>query len=180
MEQARGLAGNNIVTVLMRERGIPLQSASDRIGAHFASLMRTFVRAKAALPSFGDAALEKHIESIRAEISGKESTVDWLERRLVAAEELDEEDAELLGEARGEVLAGEVPGEVRVGAAQFPLSVLAAVVKCHLVLLGEVHPMQGSLPTTCQRLVYGERSLAKRVGPYRYTRTITRLISLEK
>lgn len=58
MEQARGLAGNNIVTVLMRERGIPLQSASDRIGAHFASLMRTFVRAKAALPSFGDAALD--------------------------------------------------------------------------------------------------------------------------
>ena len=44
---------------------------------------------------FSDAALEKHIEGIRSEIRGKESVIDWLERRLVAAEELDEEDAEM-------------------------------------------------------------------------------------
>ncbi|KAM5543270.1 hypothetical protein V8D89_003144 [Ganoderma adspersum] len=44
---------------------------------------------------FGNAALEKHLEAIRAEISGKESTIDWLERRLAAAKELDEEDAEM-------------------------------------------------------------------------------------
>ena len=44
---------------------------------------------------FSNAALKKRIEAIRAEISGKVSVIDWLERRLVAAEQLDEEDAEM-------------------------------------------------------------------------------------
>ena len=58
MEQARGLSGNNFVTVLMREHNIDLQAASDYVGAHFTALMDTFLRAKASLRSFGSAALD--------------------------------------------------------------------------------------------------------------------------
>ena len=78
MEQARGLAGNNIVTVLMRDHDIDLQAASDRVGAHFAALMGTFERAKASLRSFGDAALDaavaRYVEAMEHWIIGN---LDW-------------------------------------------------------------------------------------------------------
>ncbi|KAH9945295.1 terpenoid synthase [Epithele typhae] len=78
MEQARGLAGNNIVTVLMREHAIDLQAASDRIGAHFGALMDTFVRTRAALRSFGspalDAAVARYVEAMGHWIIGN---LDW-------------------------------------------------------------------------------------------------------
>ncbi|TBU32549.1 terpenoid synthase [Dichomitus squalens] len=58
MEQARGIGGNNIVSVLMQERNIDLQAASDLIGQHFETLMNRFVESKARVPSFGSAALD--------------------------------------------------------------------------------------------------------------------------
>ena len=58
MEQARGIGGNNIVSVLMQEKKIGLQTASDLIGQHFETLMSRFVETKAQLPSFGSAALD--------------------------------------------------------------------------------------------------------------------------
>jgi len=43
---------------------------------------------------FGDAAIEKHITAIGSEIHGKRITIDYLERRLKAAQKLRREDAE--------------------------------------------------------------------------------------
>ena len=80
MEQARGLAGNNIVTVLMRENRISLQEASDRISAHFGALMGTFMRAKAelGLRSFGtpalDAAVARYVGAMEHWVVGN---LDW-------------------------------------------------------------------------------------------------------
>jgi len=64
MEQSRGLTGNNIVTVLMKEKKISLQEASDFIGDHCDLLLNRYLTARKALsPSIGvDAAL--FIESI--------------------------------------------------------------------------------------------------------------------
>ncbi|TFY62809.1 hypothetical protein EVG20_g6566 [Dentipellis fragilis] len=55
MEQTKGLAGNNFLTVLMRTQGMTLQQASDYTGAHFKSLMDVFLAGKAELRSFGPA-----------------------------------------------------------------------------------------------------------------------------
>ena len=46
MEQSRGLTGNNIVTLLMEEKGYSLQEASDYIGAHCNHLLDTYLRAR--------------------------------------------------------------------------------------------------------------------------------------
>ncbi|KAF9532586.1 isoprenoid synthase domain-containing protein [Crepidotus variabilis] len=46
MEQSRGLIGNNIVTVLMNERGISLQEASDYIGAYCDGLLKRYLNAR--------------------------------------------------------------------------------------------------------------------------------------
>ncbi|KAJ3828465.1 isoprenoid synthase domain-containing protein [Lentinula raphanica] len=53
MEQSRGLDGNNILTVLMKEKNINLQAASDNVGAHFKQLMDRYVEARERLPSWG-------------------------------------------------------------------------------------------------------------------------------
>jgi hypothetical protein len=53
MEQAKGHTGNNIVTVLMKERGCDLRTASDLIGVHYAELMESYVADRERLPSFG-------------------------------------------------------------------------------------------------------------------------------
>ncbi|KAF9534914.1 isoprenoid synthase domain-containing protein [Crepidotus variabilis] len=46
MEQSRGLTGNNIVTVLMKEKGISLQEASDYIGKYCANLLEKYLDAR--------------------------------------------------------------------------------------------------------------------------------------
>ncbi|TCD63578.1 terpene cyclase [Steccherinum ochraceum] len=64
MEQAMGHYTNNILTVLMKEKNIDLQSAADFVGEHFAALMDSFLADKARLPSWGpdlDAKVEKFI-----------------------------------------------------------------------------------------------------------------------
>ena len=53
MEQAKGHTGNNIVTVLMKAHSCDLQTASDIIGAHYASLTERYLADRERLPSFG-------------------------------------------------------------------------------------------------------------------------------
>ena len=53
MEQAKGLAGNNYVTVLMHEKDVDLQTACHLIGDQFRALMDQFMRGKRSLPSLG-------------------------------------------------------------------------------------------------------------------------------
>ena len=53
MEQSMGHLTNNILTVLQREKGFSLQSASDYVGVHFKELVDRFESNKTRLPSFG-------------------------------------------------------------------------------------------------------------------------------
>ncbi len=53
MEQAKGHTGNNVVTILMKDRGCDLQATSDIIGAHYAELMESYLADRERLPSFG-------------------------------------------------------------------------------------------------------------------------------
>ena len=78
MEQAKGHTGNNIVTVLMQERNIDLQAASDLIGMHFGELMARFAETKARLPSYGtatvDAAVAKYVAAMEHWVIGN---LEW-------------------------------------------------------------------------------------------------------
>jgi hypothetical protein len=54
MEQAKGHTGNNIVTVLMNEKNLTLQQASDYIGVYCSDLVERYLTAKTRLsPSLG-------------------------------------------------------------------------------------------------------------------------------
>lgn len=54
MEQSKGLTGNNIVTVLMKEKKLSLQEASDFIGDHCDSLLNKYLAARTRLsPTLG-------------------------------------------------------------------------------------------------------------------------------
>jgi len=54
MEQSRGLTGNNIVTVLMKEKRMCLQEASDYIGSYCDNLLSVYLDARTRLsPSLG-------------------------------------------------------------------------------------------------------------------------------
>src|SRR5438132_1256945 len=53
MEYARGIAGNNIVTVLMENKNIDIQDASDEVGEYFQKLMAHWIDAKERLPCWG-------------------------------------------------------------------------------------------------------------------------------
>jgi len=46
MEQSRGLNGSNVITVLMEERKISLQEASDYVGVHCSHLLDTYLKAR--------------------------------------------------------------------------------------------------------------------------------------
>lgn len=48
-----GHTGNNILTVLMKEKSIDLQTASDQVGEHFKVLNDRFLDCKSRLPSWG-------------------------------------------------------------------------------------------------------------------------------
>ncbi len=48
-----GHTGNNIITVLMKEKNIDLQQAADYVGEHFKVLVDRFLECKAKLPSWG-------------------------------------------------------------------------------------------------------------------------------
>ncbi|KAI5122531.1 hypothetical protein M0805_005258 [Coniferiporia weirii] len=72
MEQAReGHSFSNIITVVMKEKGLALQEAIDYVGADFQAFLTQFIADKAALPSFG-AVVDAHV---RGYVSGME---DWI------------------------------------------------------------------------------------------------------
>lgn len=70
MEQAKGLSGNNVLSVLMAAQNIDLQAASDHVGDVYAGLMNEYTEAKAELvsKSFGseelDAAVRKYVDEM--------------------------------------------------------------------------------------------------------------------
>ena len=77
MEQSRGIDGNNIVTVLMREKNVGLQVASDVVGEHFEQLMQQFTESKKHLPTWGpevDAAVDAYIKAMEHWVIGN---LDW-------------------------------------------------------------------------------------------------------
>ena len=70
MEQSKGLIGNNIVTILMKENGTSLQETADFIGDHCKGLIENYISAKKQLlPSLGkDAA--KFVDAMGSWIIG--------------------------------------------------------------------------------------------------------------
>ncbi len=64
----------NIVTVLMHEKNIELQAASDLIGKHFSQLVDQFVEAKRHLPSICggsvDTAVAKYVAAMEQWVIG--------------------------------------------------------------------------------------------------------------
>lgn len=82
MEQSRGIAGNNIVTVLMKERNITLQEAADYVGVHFEELMGRYISAQSRLPSWGssvDSEVARYIQGLGCWIKGNLEFVSLLE-----------------------------------------------------------------------------------------------------
>ena len=82
MEQSRGIAGNNIVTVLMKERNITLQQAADHVGVHFEELMGRYISAQSRLPSWGstvDSEVARYIQGLGCWIKGNLEFVSFLE-----------------------------------------------------------------------------------------------------
>ena len=67
MEQSLGLAGNNVITVLMKTDGMTLQEAVNHVGEVFESLMGTYMKNKALVRSFGpehDANIQAYMQGI--------------------------------------------------------------------------------------------------------------------
>ena len=77
MEQAKGLGGNNIVTVLMNDNDIDVQTACDFVGEHFQTLMAKFVAVKQTLPSWGlsiDSGVAAYVQAMEHWVIGN---LDW-------------------------------------------------------------------------------------------------------
>ncbi|KAG6868063.1 hypothetical protein C0993_007850 [Termitomyces sp. T159_Od127] len=73
MEQSKGISGNNIITVLMKNRHLTLQEASDFVGAHCKELMDLFISAQARLPSWGisiDSEVARYIHGLGCWVKG--------------------------------------------------------------------------------------------------------------
>lgn len=51
MEQSKGHTGNNVVTVLMEEKGLTLQEASQYVGLECQAQMQQYLAAKSRLSS---------------------------------------------------------------------------------------------------------------------------------
>ena len=67
IEQSLGLAGNNVITVLMKANGMTLQEAANHVGVVFESLMDAYVKNKALVRSFGpehDANIQAYMQGI--------------------------------------------------------------------------------------------------------------------
>ena len=73
MEQARGLAGNNIVTVFMESMNLSLQQSVNLLGREFEELVSEFAVDKSRLRSFGssvDKDVQKYIFSLENAVVG--------------------------------------------------------------------------------------------------------------
>ncbi|KAF9263792.1 terpenoid synthase [Marasmius fiardii PR-910] len=78
MEQAKGISGNNIVTVLMKHKNMKLQSACDYVGLHCDKLVRRYLSARDRLPSWGSSKLDRDVARF-AEACGHwmKGNLDW-------------------------------------------------------------------------------------------------------
>ena len=67
MEQSLGLEGNNVLTVLMKSKGVTLQEAVNHVGVEFQSLVDIYMKNKALVGSFGpehDANIQTYIQNV--------------------------------------------------------------------------------------------------------------------
>lgn len=67
MEQSLGLDGNNVLTVLMKTQDMTLQEAANQVGVVFESLMKTYIKNKSLVRSFGpeqDAKIQEYMENV--------------------------------------------------------------------------------------------------------------------
>ncbi|KLO13041.1 terpenoid synthase [Schizopora paradoxa] len=67
MERARGLEGNNMLTIAMKEKGLSMQGAADYVGGEVTLRMNQFLADQKELPSFGevvDKDVQKYIFSM--------------------------------------------------------------------------------------------------------------------
>ncbi|KLO08667.1 terpenoid synthase [Schizopora paradoxa] len=72
-EQSRGVAVNNIFTVVMKERGYSYQQAADYIGEEHERLVAKMIDASGKIPSFGDKIdgdIQKYVRSMEQCIAG--------------------------------------------------------------------------------------------------------------
>ncbi|KAG7085298.1 Sesquiterpene synthase 10 [Marasmius oreades] len=78
MEQAKGIGGNNIITVLMKHKNMSLQSACDYVGLYCEELVNRYLSAKARLPSWGSSKLDGDVARY-AEACGHwvKGNLDW-------------------------------------------------------------------------------------------------------
>ncbi|KAG6832817.1 Linoleate 10R-lipoxygenase cop4 [Tricholoma furcatifolium] len=77
MEQSKGISGNNIITVLMQNKHMTLQEASDHVGEYSKTLMERFISAQGQLPSWGarvDSDVARYIHGLGCWIKGN---LDW-------------------------------------------------------------------------------------------------------
>lgn len=73
LEQMKGLDANNLITILMKEKGLSLQQSVDYIAAQFTALVDVFNKNEAALPSFGpkaDRDVERYILATKQSLIG--------------------------------------------------------------------------------------------------------------
>ncbi len=67
MERAKGLDGNNFLTVAMRHKGLTMQEAADFTGDEIAARVHQFLEDQKKLPSFGkgvDEDVQKYLFSV--------------------------------------------------------------------------------------------------------------------
>ncbi|KAH9925105.1 isoprenoid synthase domain-containing protein [Fomitopsis serialis] len=77
MEQAAGMSGNNVVTVLMHDEDADVQTAADRVGSLFETLMDRFLQTQSQLPSWGSAVdqmVQKYVKALEYWIVGN---IEW-------------------------------------------------------------------------------------------------------
>lgn len=73
MEQSKGISGNNIITVLMKNKNMDLQAAADYVGIHCQDLMECLISARHRLPSWGasvDAEVTRYVQSLGCWVKG--------------------------------------------------------------------------------------------------------------
>ena len=77
MEQSKGHHGSNILTVLMKAKGISLQQAANVVGEHSEKLMKDLEDAKKSLPTWGshvDADVERYVRALEDWVIGN---LEW-------------------------------------------------------------------------------------------------------
>ena len=76
-EQAGGHSANNLITVIMEERGVELQEAFDAAGQFFENYVEEFLSCKGALPSWGpgiDEEVSQYVTGLERWVSGN---IEW-------------------------------------------------------------------------------------------------------